>query len=227
MTTPITSAATAASTSSTSATSTSTTNGLNQDFNTFLTLLTTQLQNQDPLSPLDTNQFTQQLVSFSGVEQQINTNKNLTQLISLQSASQTIDSLPLVGQSIEYNEPTAPLANGQATYIYTLPTDASAATLTIKDANGKAVYSEKADTDAGTHVFSWDGKNSAGVQLPDGGNYTLSVVAAAANSTAITANVASIGTVAGVGVVNGTASFTINGMTVPMSDLVTINPTTN
>jgi flagellar basal-body rod modification protein FlgD len=224
MTTPINSAAAAASAAST--TNTTTTNGLNQDFNTFLTLLTTQLQNQDPLSPLDTNQFTQQLVSFSGVEQQINTNKNLTQLISLQSASQTISSLPLVGQSIEYNEPTAPLAGGKATYVYTLPADASATTLTVKDANGKTVYSEKGETDAGTYVFNWDGKTSDGTQMPDG-NYTLQVQAATANNTAITANIASIGTVAGVGVVDGQATFTIAGRSVPMSELVTINPVTN
>src|SRR6266852_7931029 len=86
------------------------------NFQTFLTLLTTQLQNQDPLSPLDTNQFTQQLVSFSEVEQQINTNTNLQSLIAMQNTSQALSALPLVGQTINYSGATAPLANGKASF---------------------------------------------------------------------------------------------------------------
>ena len=97
--------ANAASNSSTSATA-----GLTSNFNTFLTLLTTQLQNQDPLSPMDTDQFTNQLVEFSQVEQQIDTNSNLQNLISLQGASETISALPLVGDQIEYNSATASLS---------------------------------------------------------------------------------------------------------------------
>src|SRR5258708_30563484 len=97
---------------------------LNSNFNTFLTLLTTQLQNQDPLSPLDTNQFTQQLVSFSEVEQQINTNTNLQSLIAMQNTSQALSALPLVGQTINYSGATSPPANGKASLTYTLPSPA-------------------------------------------------------------------------------------------------------
>src|SRR5882724_10778257 len=88
------------------------TTGLGTDFKTFLTLLTTQLKNQNPLSPLDTNQFTQQLVSFSQVEQAINTNDKLTNLLALQSADQLVTALPLVGHTVQFADNQTALANG-------------------------------------------------------------------------------------------------------------------
>jgi len=227
MTTSPIGSATAASISSSANPSGSTTNasaGLSQNFNTFLTLLTTQLQNQDPLSPLDTNQFTQQLVSFSQVEQQINTNSNLTQLIALQGAGESIAALPLVGQNIEYNAPTAPLSNGQANFVYNLPSASASTALTIVNANGNIVYTQPGETAAGTHVFTWDGKTNAGAQLPDG-NYTLQIQAVGTGNTKLTPSIASVGAVQAVGVQNGAATFTVNGMAIPMSELVTVNPT--
>jgi flagellar basal-body rod modification protein FlgD len=213
-----------AATSATTATDpSSATAGLTQNFNTFLTLLTTQLQNQDPLSPLDTNQFTQQLVSFSQVEQQINTNSNLQQLIALQGAGESISALPLVGQNIEYNSSTAPLSNGQANFVYNLPSSTSSTALTVVDANGNVVYTQPGDTSAGTHVFNWNGQTNTGVQLPDG-NYTLQIQAVGSAGGAVTPSIASVGTVQAVGVENGTATFTVNGMAIPMSELVTVNP---
>jgi flagellar basal-body rod modification protein FlgD len=216
----------------------STTSGVpdfTSNFNTFLTMLTTQLKNQDPLSPLDTSQFTQQLVSFSEVEQQINTNKNLQQLIQLQSTNQAIAATPLVGQTIEYNNATAPLASGQAGFSYTLPSAASSVNLSIKDANGQVVFSTAGKTTAGTHDFVWDGKTSAGVQMPNGGQYTLQVVAADASKAAMTATVNSFGVVDGVNINNNTtgtstsggATLDVAGVTVPLSELIAINPTIN
>src|SRR5213083_902330 len=69
---------------------------LASNFSTFLTLLTTQLKNQNPLDPLDTNQFTQQLVQFAGVEQQLKTNDQLTSLVSLQQSAQATQALVYV-----------------------------------------------------------------------------------------------------------------------------------
>jgi len=197
--------------------------GLTQNFNTFLTLLTTQLQNQDPLSPMDTNQFTQQLVSFSEVEQQINTNSNLQQLIALQGAGESISALPLVGQNIEYNSATAPLSNGQANFVYNLPSTTASTALTVVNAGGNVVYTQPGDTGAGSHVFTWNGQTNAGVQLPNG-NYTLQIQAVGAGGTVVKPSIASIGMVQAVGVENGTATFTVNGMPVPLSELVTVNP---
>jgi flagellar basal-body rod modification protein FlgD len=224
MTTPVGSSTSAAvATTNSSGSTTNSATGLAQNFNTFLTLLTTQLQNQDPLSPMDTNQFTQQLVSFSQVEQQINTNSNLQQLIQLQGAGESIAALPLVGQSIEYNSATAPLTGGQANFVYNLPSESTSTALTVVDSNNRVVYTQQGETNAGAHSFNWDGKTNTGVQLPDG-NYTLKIQAADASGSAVTPSIASIGTVQAVGVQNGAATFTVNGMAIPMSELVTVNP---
>jgi flagellar basal-body rod modification protein FlgD len=223
-TSPIGSGTSAAVNSSSASGSTSNAaSSLTQNFNTFLTLLTTQLQNQDPLSPLDTNQFTQQLVSFSQVEQQINTNSNLQQLISLQNASESISALPVVGQSIEYNSATAPMSSGSANYVYSLPSDATSTELEVTDANGNVVYAQQGQTAAGTYTFNWNGQTNAGVAMSDG-NYSLVVKATGANSTTITPTISSVGTVSAVGVANGTASFTVGGMSIPLSELVMVDP---
>ncbi len=226
--------ATAASTVSTAGTSQSSSSGsssnsalsFTSNFNTFLTLLTTQLQNQDPLSPMDSNTFTQQLVEFSEVEQQIDTNNNLKSLIALQSAGETISSLPLVGDQIEYNSSTAPLSNGSASFTYTLPTASAQTELEITDSNGDLVYETTGSTSAGTSSFTWNGESNAGVQMANGA-YSLAVVATGADNSSIAATVNSIGTISSVSVSNGTTTFTVGGISVPISELVTINPTTS
>ena len=211
---------------STGSTSASDASLLGSNLNTFLTLLTTQLKNQDPTSPMDTNQFTQQLVEFSGVEQQINTNNNLQSLISLQTSSETIAALPMVGKTIQYNESTAPLSNGQASFTYTLPTDAAAANLLVEDANGNVVYQTTAATSAGSHSFLWNGQNVAGTTSPNGA-YSLAIVAVDATGKAISAAVTATGTVDGVSVDNNVPTFNVGGVKVPMSDLLTVQPSSN
>src|SRR4029077_15149179 len=199
---------------------------LGSNLNTFLTLLTTQLKNQDPTSPMDTNQFTQQLVQFSAVEQQINTNNNLKTLISLQTSSEAISALPMVGKTIQYSESTAPLSNGQASFTYTLPTDAAAANLLVEDANSQIVYQTTAATSAGAHSFLWNGQTVAGTTSPNGA-YSLAVVAADASGKAISATVTAAGTVDGVSVDNNVPTFDVGGIKVPMSDLLTVQPSPN
>jgi flagellar basal-body rod modification protein FlgD len=197
--------------------------GFTQNFNTFLTLLTTQLKNQNPLSPLDTNQFTQQLVMFSQVEQQIQTNSQLSTLIAGQAASEAVGALPMVGRSIEYSGNQAVLQNGQATYSYTLPSGgAASASITIQDSGGHTVFQTTADPSAGKHSFVWNGQTTAGAQLPDGGTYTIQVSAAAADNSSVTATTTAIGTVTGVSVSNNVATFDVSGVEVPMNQLVSV-----
>jgi flagellar basal-body rod modification protein FlgD len=145
------------------------------NFQTFLTLLTTQLKNQDPLSPLDTNQFTQQLVSFAQVEQQLKQNDQLTTLVSLEKTAQSTAALAYVGQTVAVDGQTAKLASNQATWSFTVPKPVSA-TVTIKNATGQTVYTGSYTMQTGTQNFTWDGKDNSGVKWPDG-NYTLSVTA--------------------------------------------------
>ena len=112
---------TASSSSSSSTSSTAQAAGANAsqqlagNFNTFLQLLTTQLQNQNPLSPLDTNQFTQQLVEFASVEQQINMNTNLQSLITMQQTTEATSALQLVGSTITVGGNSATLSNATST----------------------------------------------------------------------------------------------------------------
>src|SRR5271168_5599778 len=97
-----------------SQTGTSALGSLSDNFSNFLSLLMTQLQNQDPTSPLDSNQFTSELVQFSSVEQQISTNSDLTQLIQLTQASQIEQSASLIGKPVTVTSPQLSLQNGSA-----------------------------------------------------------------------------------------------------------------
>src|SRR5881392_1379926 len=106
------------------------TTGIADNFQTFLTLLTTQLQNQSPLDPLDTNQFTQQLVQFAGIEQQMKGNDALTSLVSMEKSAQATQALVFVGQKVDIDGSTAQFANGSATWNLNAPKGAST-TITI------------------------------------------------------------------------------------------------
>src|SRR5215467_10784498 len=131
------------STSSTSSSSNST--GVDKDtlagnFQTFLTLLTTQLKNQNPLDPLDTNQFTQQLVQFAQVEQQLKQNEQLTTLVSIEKTAQSTTALAFVGQNVTVDGQTAALKDSKATWSFQVPKPINA-TVTIKSSTGQTVYS--------------------------------------------------------------------------------------
>src|SRR3982751_343556 len=109
------------STSSSSSSSNST--GVTKDtlagnFTTFLQLLTTQLKNQNPLDPLDTNQFTQQLVQFAQVEQQLKSNDQLSTLVALQKTAQQTQALAFVGMKVAVEGKTAELKDSKATLGY-------------------------------------------------------------------------------------------------------------
>lgn len=173
--TPVVSATAPPSASSATA-GTSKTTGIADNFQTFLTLLTTQLQNQNPLDPLDTNQFTQQLVQFAGVEQQLKSNEQLTSLVKLQSTAQSTQALAFVGTNAVVDGSTAALANGSAKWTVGV-TKPSTVNITIKNDAGQAVYSGNFTFNAGmSQGFAWDGKGNDGAQWPDG-NYTLSATA--------------------------------------------------
>src|ERR1041384_5260068 len=123
------------------------------NFNTFLTLLTTQLKNQNPLDPLDTNQFTQQLVQFASVEQQINMNAQLTSLVALQKANQVTSAMSFLGATATVDGSTTKLASGKASWSFAVEKP-STGTITIKDATGQTAYSGTFPLSAGTQAFA-------------------------------------------------------------------------
>ena len=142
------------------------------NFQSFLTLLTTQLQNQNPLSPLDTNQFTQQLVEFAGVQQQLNTNDSLATLVSLQQTAQSTQALGFVGKTAVVNGSTAALTNSSSSRAAqrrgssTFPR-ASNVNITIANSTGQTVFSGSYTAAAGNNQpFTWNGQGSDGTQDP-------------------------------------------------------------
>jgi flagellar basal-body rod modification protein FlgD len=188
------------------------------NFDTFLTLLTTQLQNQDPLNPMDSNQFTQQLVEFSQVEQQINTNDNLKTLIGQGSNQTGAYAVSYLGKAVTVTNGKAPLANGQAIWNYNLDATAAQTVLAVTDANGQTVFAGPGETTAGHHVFNWDGKSNNGAQLPDG-TYKLTVSAAAGDGTTVQNEVSTAGVVSEVDMTSGTPQLMIGPMEISLSDV--------
>jgi flagellar basal-body rod modification protein FlgD len=150
-------------------------NTLQNNFSQFLQLLTTQLKNQNPLDPLDTNQFTQQLVQFAQVEQQLKQNDQLATLVSLQKTTQATAALGFVGETVVVDGSTASLANGRANWSLNVPKPATV-TINIRNATGQNVFSSTYTMQAGINDFAWDGKSTNGTQWPPG-SYTMTVTA--------------------------------------------------
>jgi len=142
--------------------------GFEKNFETFLTLLTAQLQNQDPLSPMDANEFTNQLVRFSAVEQAIKTNAKLDDLLGVQKAGQAASAVGYLGKEVEVQGNGVPLVNGQAVIGYSLSATATGTAIVITDLDGTVVRTIQGETTAGPHTLVWDGLDLNGQQLPDG-----------------------------------------------------------
>jgi flagellar basal-body rod modification protein FlgD len=194
---------------------------LSSNFSTFLQLLTTQLKNQDPTSPMDSNQFTQQLVEFSQVEQQINTNTNLKTLITQGTAQAGTFASTYLGKKVSVTNGNGSLTGGQANWTYNLGTTATSTALSVSDANGNVVYTGPGETTAGNHVFTWDGKDSKGNQLADG-TYTLSVAASASDGANVTSSVASAGTVTQIDMTSSPPKLIVGNMEVNMTDIAAV-----
>jgi flagellar basal-body rod modification protein FlgD len=196
---------------------------LAENFDTFLSLLTTQLKNQDPLSPMDANQFTQQIVQMTGVEQQLLTNDLLQKLVS-NSAGGLDTALGLIGKQVRAVTTDADLVNGKAAWVFKLDSDAADVKVEVLDSTGKVV-SAKALTDvkAGDNPFTWDGKNALGQTLP-AGTYTLRVAAKSSTGESVAGSIFIEGVVSGVEQVDGQTMLTIDGS---MALWSTVNSVTN
>jgi len=188
MTTPIgaTPISTTAASSSSSATGTSgalDNTMIASNFTTFLTLLTTQLKNQDPLSPMDTNQFTQQLVQFAQVEQQMKSNDQLSTLVSLDQTAQSTTALAYVGATVVVDGSTTQVTNGTGTWTFNA-SKPSTASITIKDSTGQTAYTGSFAVNPGEQNFNWDGRGNDGKLWPDG-TYTLTATGVDANGQSV------------------------------------------
>ncbi|MDG2032331.1 MAG: flagellar hook capping FlgD N-terminal domain-containing protein [Rhodospirillales bacterium] len=174
------------------------------DMDAFLLLLTTQLKNQDPLSPLEPTEFTGQLVQFASVEQQISTNDHLEKLLLVENASLASAVVGFIGTEVVGDfGGNLPLQDGEAKFEYTLTNSASNVLITVTDSKGKVMFTKAGERTAGTHEVVWDGKDVNGLAVPDGA-YSLSVKPIAHEGSTVDVDTRIYAKVTGVSMVNGT-----------------------
>lgn len=231
MTTVATSAASASTAAATAAASASSSSpsgaaSVSTTLNTFLSLLTTQLKNQDPLNATDPNQFTQEIVQINTLEQQVAGNSTLSTISStltgMSSASSMSSGVGYIGKTVETDTATAPLSNGQAEWSYKLPSGATSTQLTITDSGGNVVWQGTGSSSAGVNPVTWNGTEASGATAPAGA-YTLSVASTDAQNNAVTATVSSVGVVTAVNSSSGTTQLVLGGeVDVPVSAVTSI-----
>jgi flagellar basal-body rod modification protein FlgD len=191
------------------------------NFQSFLMLLTTQLQNQNPLSPLDTNQFTQQLVEFAGVQQQLNTNDSLATLVSLQQTAQSTQALGFVGKTAVVSGNTAALTNSSATWEVNIPS-ASDVTISIANSSGQTVFTGTFAAAAGNNQpFTWNGQGNDGTQWPDG-NYTMTATAKDSSNNTVAVSTEVQGVVSSVDLTQSPPLLTIGSQTFTVNQIKNI-----
>lgn len=198
---------------------------LDTELNRFLNLLVTQLKNQDPLDPMDANEFTSQLVQFASVEQQIFQNSNLEKLLKLEQTKAISSLVDFIGTTVEAEGRKVPLENGNAEFTYTMPVGAANGTITITNGSGLTVFQTDADIAAGKHTFVWDGRNSFGIAQPSG-TYSVLVsgLDAAGNLLPIPHTI--WGRVTGANVENGQASLTLgDDIGIPQESVLSVKET--
>lgn len=196
-----------------------------EDYTQFLTMLTTQLQHQDPTEPLDTNQFTQQLVMFASVEQQVSTNQNIEKMVTLFESQGVDTAVGYIGKMVEAKGNGGFLNNGVAPFVYTLDRPAQNVNVVITDASGRAVFSGKGTGNTGKNLVTWDGKNSFTGQEMQEGTYHLNVQATDYNGEQFDPTTYTTGYVSAVEMDEGVLKLTVGNLLVPVSDVLAIRET--
>jgi flagellar basal-body rod modification protein FlgD len=192
-------------------------------FNTFLTLLTTELKNQDPSSPLDTNAFTSQLVQFSQLEQQLNTNTDLQSLISGQTTGTMGTALGYIGKTVEASGGNFVLdGTDPDTLSYNLSSAAKTVTINVLNSSGQTVAQIPGDTAAGQNSISYDG-TSPGQPTLSAGQYSFTVTAVDGSGNSVQSTVYTTGTVTGVDNSNGSINLSIGNLIIPASSVVQVS----
>ena len=194
---------------------------LQEDLNRFLNLLVTQLKNQDPLDPMDANEFTSQLAQFASVEQQIRQNANLEELIALQQSSQIAAIVDYIGTRVEANTKHTVLEDGTAEFTYSLDANAQDVTINIKDSSGITVFVGDGETNAGKHGFVWDGLGFGGMPQPEG-TYTVSVTALDRGGNLLPVAQTGFGRISGASTADGAITLFFGDVVVPFEDVISV-----
>ena len=196
---------------------------LASNMDTFLTLLVAQLKNQDPLSPMDSTEFTNQLVQYSEVEQSITMNSNLEKLINLTNQNATTQALGYMGQTVQVDTSYAPLQDGYAKFNYILEEDAQTCMITISDSSGAVVAALPAERSAGKHTMEWDGTDANGNKLEDGA-YKITVTALSGGQT-VNSAVTVFGKVTGLANDGESLAIGMGDVVVDLSKLLAVHET--
>ncbi|WP_019962264.1 flagellar hook assembly protein FlgD [Woodsholea maritima] len=200
--------------------------GLADNYETFLTLLTTQLANQDPLDPQDSQEFVSQLTAFTGVEQQIALKESMDSLLQLQSTSLQMNAVGFMGQkAIVLNDKLSLGEDGDLTWTYNLAREADETTVKVYDDKDRLVNEYDAQTGAGAHDFTWDGKNEKGQRLPEG-VYRIEIVSKDAEGNAIETDTRTEGVVTGVDLSGSQVYVEIGETKIPLGLVVGIKSST-
>lgn len=192
-----------------------------EDYEAFLQLLTTQLQHQDPLDPMDTAEYTDQLTQYAILEQNVATNDNLEQLIGLTTTSTNTAALQYIGQTAEIDSNYAMLSDGSATWSYSPSETTAEVSLIVRDQDGRQVYEESGETGIGEQTFVWDGQTNRGSTAANG-IYSLEVVASDRNGEAVATEVTSFGEITGVDTTDGDVVYVVGELRVSEAALLGI-----
>lgn len=175
--------------------------------NRFLTLLTAQLKNQDPTSPMDSAQMTSQLAQISTVDGIERLNATLQKMLGNTADAQAMQAAALVGRGVLVPGSALQLVEGAAVGALELAGPADEVTVTIKDANGLVQRTLNLGAlSAGVNGFAWDGKNDAGAPVADG-SFSMSI-AAEQGGKKVTANALALGMVSSI--TRGAQGMTVN-----------------
>ncbi|UFZ04730.1 flagellar biosynthesis protein FlgD [Bradyrhizobium ontarionense] len=213
--------ATSSSTATTSSTSSSSASSRTSLSSTdFLKLLVSELQNQDPLNATSVTDFINQMTSYANFTEQQSTNSSMSSLAGSFSSLVTLNSVNYIGHTVEAKTDTAVLSNGSATFGYSLSSAASNVSVAIKDSSGNTVWTGTGTGNKGANTITWNGADSSGNQLSDGGQYTISVTATDTAGNSVLNYTTITGTVTGIDTSTSTPTLTVGGVPVSASNII-------
>ncbi|MGC9269746.1 flagellar hook assembly protein FlgD [Acidiphilium sp.] len=216
-----TTSASSSATSSSTGSTTSALGALSTNYNDFLTMLTTQLQNQDPTSPMDSSQFTSELVQFSSVEQQINTNSSLGQLIQLTQAGDLTQASSMLGSQVTATSSQVPLQNGKASLSFTAPA-AEPVAIAVYNSAGTQILDTAINATQGSNTWTWNGQDASGTTVPDGA-YNVAVMGQGTSGVPTALPFTVTGTATGVTSGTNSVSLNLGALSVPFTAVTSVS----
>lgn len=210
--------------SATQATTAAASTGMTADFNMFLKLLTAQMQNQDPLDPMETSEYTSQLVSYAQVEQSLKQTSALKDILTSLATQGMAQASQMIGKEATFGSAVSGLSDAPARWAYQVGEGATSLTLTITDEAGRTVRKLQADPATALNGFAWGGVMDDGSMAPHGA-YSLKVMALDAYGQEVPVTVNGMGTIVDVVKDADEVMLGIGGTRLPLKDLLSIaNP---